>query len=204
MAFLGGLRDALGVFKKQKRSIRGLYHWHGWHNGDSWDFWDAANTQSSRMIQMIMTDLRQTDARADDGDPFLSDDFVNDDQQVHMVVVQQLSLKPAGACPSECAASGCQPGNPAQIGGKLLTGSFCTHTCSVPYDGMRYCGAGASYQGHGAVQCGTCANPAVCSGLPCWPTEIHGNVTGLVHTAGPILAQTRTLRVRRVPAAAAT
>eukprot|EP00443_Scrippsiella_acuminata_P097082 CAMPEP_0115625846 /NCGR_PEP_ID=MMETSP0272-20121206/28033_1 /TAXON_ID=71861 /ORGANISM="Scrippsiella trochoidea, Strain CCMP3099" /LENGTH=544 /DNA_ID=CAMNT_0003062171 /DNA_START=33 /DNA_END=1664 /DNA_ORIENTATION=+ len=169
IAFLGGLRDALNTLKRQGHGVRGLYHWHGWHNGDTWDFWDAANARSSRMIQMIMADQGEKDAPADDdSDPFLSSDFIGDEQVVHMVKIHELGPKPTEACPAQCSAKYCQPGNPAEIGGKHLTGNFCAHTCSTPFSGMRYCGAGVSYQSPGAVDCSACANPAMCAGLPCW------------------------------------
>lgn len=170
MAFLRGLRDGLREFQKQGVGIRGLYHWHGWHNGDTWDFWDAKNARSSRMIQMIMADLGE-DSTAEDDDPFLSEDFVSDEQQVHMIGVLNLEPEKSADCPAECGAQTCQPGNPAEIGGKHLTDNFCTHNCSMPYNGQRYCGAGTLYQGPGVIECGACAHPAMCAGLPCWSAK---------------------------------
>lgn len=171
IAFLRGLRDALNVLKDGGRGIRGLYHWHGWHNGDTWDFWDAANAKSSTMIQMIMSDLGQGTSN-DSNDPFLSTDFIHDDQNVHMTTLRYLSPETVAECPVQCAAAHCQPGNAAILGGKHLTGSFCTHMCSPPYNGMRYCGVGEHFNLTGAVECGACARPAMCDGLPCWPEDL--------------------------------
>jgi hypothetical protein len=180
MGFLRGVRHALLKLKQEGHGINGLYHWHGWHNGDTWDFWDAQNARSSHMIQMIMSDLGESTTSEHD-DPFLSDDFMKDDgPQVHMLVARGLGPQPVADCPSACAAQTCQPGNPAQIGGKHLTDNVCTHTCSMPYNGMRYCGAGSGYQGPGTVDCGACARPAMCAGLPCWsedrPAQPQGGV----------------------------
>jgi hypothetical protein len=173
MAFLRGLRDALLVFKKKQVGVKGLFHWHGWHNGDTWDFWDAANARSSRLIQMIMVDLGESTAAPvndpfENPDPYMSEDFVKDEQSVHMVVIKDLGPPVLAACPAECAVGKCQTGSEAQIGGKHTTGNFCTHNCSVPYSGMRYCGAGADYATVGAIDCSGCARPARCAGLPCW------------------------------------
>lgn len=170
MAFLRGMRDGLREFHKQGLGVRGLYHWHGWHNGDTWDFWDAKNARSSRMIQMMMADLGEDSAMKDD-DPFLSEDYVQDEQQVHMMGVLNLEPEKSADCPSECGSQTCQPGNPAEIGGKHLTDNFCTHNCSVPYNGKRFCGAGTLYQGAGVIECGACAHPAMCAGLPCWSAK---------------------------------
>lgn len=170
MAFLRGLRDGLREFQKQGSGVRGLYHWHGWHNGDTWDFWDAKNARSSRMIQMIMADLGEESIAKGD-DPFLSEDYVQDEQHVHMMGVLDLEPEQSADCPAECSAQSCQPGNPAEIGGKHLTDNFCTHNCSVAYNGTRYCGTGTLYQGAGVVECGGCAHPAMCAGLPCWSAK---------------------------------
>jgi len=191
MAFLRGMRDGLHEFKKQGMGVRGLYHWHGWHNGDTWDFWDAKNARSSRMIQMMMADLALPEGSTPkDDDEFLSKDFVEDEQQVHMVGVLNLEPEKAADCPAECAAPICQPGNPAEIGGKHLTDNFCTHNCSVPYNGTRYCGAGSLYQGAGVIECGACAHPAMCFGLPCWSAKSN---------SVPALAQTskRAFRIQK-------
>lgn len=168
MAFLRGMRDALLSLKQKGQGVRGLYHWHGWHNGDTWDFWDAANARSSRMIQMMMMDQGEGAAPKDaDTDPYMSD-FVKDDPGVHMLVARQLGPKSSAECPAECGAKTCAQGNEAEIGGKHLTGSFCTHNCSKPYGEMRYCGAGVGYEEGSAIDCGGCAHPPMCSGLPCW------------------------------------
>jgi len=166
MAFLGGLRDALEALNGRGVGIRGLFHWHGWHNGDTWDFWDAANAKSSRLIQLIMADLGEAAVSAGD-DPFLAGDFVKDEQTVSMVRAHSLSPNPAAECPKECYAQFCQMGNEAEIGGKHLTQGRCTHVCSKHYNGMRYCGAGASYIGAGSIDCTSCARPLMCHGLPC-------------------------------------
>lgn len=169
MAFLRGLRDALRVLKKDGHGIRGLYHWHGWHNGDTWDFWDAANARSSHMIQMIMSDIAEADpSKNTDDDPFLDVDYVNDEQQVHMMVVPHLATAPSSSCPAECGARSCQPGNQNQKTGRDLTGNICAHNCSRLFSGVRYCGVGGDYQGVDAIDCSSCAHPAMCSGLPCW------------------------------------
>lgn len=170
IAFLRGLREGLHELKKHGSPVRGLYHWHGWHNGDSWDFWDAKNARSSRMVQMIMADLREG-STAKDADPFLSEDYVLDEQHVHMLRVLDLEPEKSADCPAECAAPTCQPGNHLEVGGKLLTDKVCTHNCSIPYNGIRYCGAGKLYQGAGVIQCGACAHPAMCAGLPCWSAD---------------------------------
>eukprot|EP00746_Dinoflagellata_sp_MGD_P068772 gnl/MRDRNA2_/MRDRNA2_28254_c0_seq1.p1 gnl/MRDRNA2_/MRDRNA2_28254_c0~~gnl/MRDRNA2_/MRDRNA2_28254_c0_seq1.p1 ORF type:complete len:532 (+),score=75.56 gnl/MRDRNA2_/MRDRNA2_28254_c0_seq1:64-1659(+) len=174
LAFLRGLRDGLYELRKQGESVRGLYHWHGWHNGDTWDFWDAKNARSSQMIQQIMAELSEgstADGTLNDADPFFSHDYVHDHQQVHMMRVLDLERNKSGDCPVECSAPTCQPGNHLELGGKHLTDNVCTHNCSIPYNGIRYCGAGTSYHGEGAIQCGACAHPAMCAGLPCWSAE---------------------------------
>jgi hypothetical protein len=176
LAFLRGLRDAILTFNRQKVGLRGLYHWHGWHNGDTWDFWDAANARSSRMIQMMMVDLAEgaTVAASDasgESDAYLSQDFVNDEQSVHMMLVRQLGPEVLAECPAECSVKSCQAGNAAQIGGRHTTGNFCTHNCSMPFNGMRFCGVGGDYSAPGAVDCSACARPAMCAGLPCWSEE---------------------------------
>lgn len=150
--------------------MRGLYHWHGWHNGDTWDFWDAANARSSRMIQMMMMDQGEGNTpQSTDTDPFMSEDFVQDAPGVHMMLARQLGPQPSAAeCPKECGAKHCLQGNEAQIGGKHLTGNFCTHNCSKLYGEHRYCGVGPGYQEEDAIDCGGCASPLMCSGLPCW------------------------------------
>jgi len=195
MAFLRGMRDALLTLKRQGAGVRGLYHWHGWHNGDTWDFWDAANARSSRMIQMMMMDQGEGAASTvSDTDPFLSEDLVQDEQQVHMMLARQLGPQSAAECPAECDAKHCQPGNAAEIGGKHLTGNFCTHMCSKHYGETRFCGVGAGYTEGDAIDCGGCAHPAMCLGLPCWakaPTpEELGHATFL---------QRRNLRVQAGP-----
>lgn len=167
MGFLRGIRHGLNALKKQGVGIRGLYHWHGWHNGDTWDFWDAANARSSRLIQMTMMDIAE-DAPLPDDDAYMSEDFVRDEQSVHMMVVRQLDPKSSAACPAECSAQKCLAGNEAQIGGKHLTGGFCNHNCSQFYGAWRFCGVGEGYNGQGAISCGGCAHPAMCAGLPCW------------------------------------
>jgi hypothetical protein len=194
MAFLRGLRDGLRKFQKQGVGIRGLYHWHGWHNGDTWDFWDAKNAQSSRMIQMIMADLGE-DSIAQEDDPFLSEDFVNDEQHVHMTGVLNLEPEKSVDCPAECGVQTCQPGNPAEIGGKHLTDNFCTHNCSVPYNGTRYCGAGTLYQGPGVIECGACAHPAMCAGLPCWSAKPDSAPTLLRKTKWALHMQKRSMNI---------
>jgi hypothetical protein len=174
LAFLRGLRDAILVFNRQNVGLRGLYHWHGWHNGDTWDFWDAANARSSRMIQMMMVDLAEgATAAVGDGelDPYLSKDFVHDEQSVHMMVVRELEPEVSAECPAACSATACQAGNAAQIGGRHTTGNFCTHNCSIPFNGMRFCGVGEGYSDSGAIDCSACARPAMCAGLPCWSEE---------------------------------
>jgi len=170
MAFLRGMRSALLAFKRQGAGVRGLYHWHGWHNGDTWDFWDAANARSSRMIQMMMMDQGEGNTpQSTDTDPFMSEDFVQDAPGVHMMLARQLGPQPSAAeCPKECGAKHCLQGNEAQIGGKHLTGNFCTHNCSKLYGEHRYCGVGPGYQEEDAIDCGGCASPLMCSGLPCW------------------------------------
>merc|ERR1719253_1898200 len=104
----------------------------------------------------------------EDVDNFMSEDFVEDGQQVHMLVAAELGPKSSVECPAECGAKSCQPGNDAEIGGKHMTGNFCTHNCSQLHGGMRYCGAGAGYVENDAISCGGCANPPMCFGLPCW------------------------------------
>merc|ERR1719253_1055313 len=74
-------------------------------------------------------------------------------------------------CPAECSLQQCKPGNIMEIGGKYVTGNFCVHNCSVTYNGVRFCGAGTNYQGAGVIDCGGCAHPAMCDGLPCWVDE---------------------------------
>lgn len=169
MNFLRGMRDALLIFKKRGKGVRGLYHWHGWHNGDTWDFWDAANARSSRMIQMMMMDQYKGEQLKEEDDPYMSDDFPEDDAgAVNMVVARNLGAKSTAECPLECGYQHCLQGNEAQIGGKHLTGGFCTHNCSMRYGAKRYCGAGSGYQEGDAIDCGGCAKPARCFGLPCW------------------------------------
>lgn len=177
MAFLRGLRDALLVFKKQQAGVQGLFHWHGWHNGDTWDFWDAANARSSRMIQMMMVDLGEgapdlVDDPFSNPDSYMSEDFVKDEQSVHMVVIKDLGPPVLAECPTECSVKQCQTGSEAQIGGKHTTGNFCTHNCSLPYNGVRYCGVGGDYAVLGAIDCSGCARPARCAGLPCWSDKV--------------------------------
>lgn len=189
MAFLRGMRDALWTFKRQGAGVRGLHHWHGWHNGDTWDFWDAANARSSRMIQMMMQDQGEGSAPKDSyNDEFMSEDFVQDEQQVHMMLARSLesksTSKSAAECPAVCSAKTCQAGNPAQIGGKHLTGNLCNHMCSKPYNGMRWCGAGVGYTEGDAIDCGGCAHPRMCSGLPCWassPTQDRAKHVSFLH-----------------------
>lgn len=177
MAFLGGMRDALYVMKRKGVGVRGLYHWHGWHNGDTWDFWDAANARSSRMIQMMMMDQAEGTApmdmagTTDTTDAYMSEDFVKDEQAVHMVVARHLGKKSTATCPEECGAKHCWQGSEAQIGGKHLTGGFCTHNCSKVYGENRYCGVGEGYKEESAINCGGCAHPPMCDGLPCWTEE---------------------------------
>lgn len=184
MAFLGGLRDALESLRSQHQGIRGLFHWHGWHNGDTWDFWDRANAKSSRMIQLIMLDMVEEGSKSIDEDTFLSQDFTQDMQVVSMVRAADLSPRPTSACPLECSATYCQPGSEHEIGGKHLTQQHCIHTCSVQYSGMRYCGAGDAYVGAGSIDCSACADPLVCSGLPCL---LHR--TPAIHVQPAALAQ---------------
>jgi hypothetical protein len=173
MAFLRGLRDALNVFKKKQVGVKGLFHWHGWHNGDTWDFWDAANARSSRLIQMIMVDLGEKTAAPvsdpfENPDAYMSEDYIKDEQSVHMVALKDLGPPVPGECPAECSVNQCQSGWDAQIGGRHTTGNSCTHNCSAPFSGKRYCGAGGDYATSGAIDCSGCARPARCAGLPCW------------------------------------
>jgi len=172
LSFLRGMRDALLVMKKQGAGVRGLYHWHGWHNGDTWDFWDAANARSSRMIQMMMTDQGEEGSApkgvATISDPY-SDDFVHDDQQVHMMVVRQLGEASPAKCPEQCGAKHCLTGNDQQIGGKGISSfGFCSWHCSKRFGDNRFCGVGVGYEEDDAIDCGGCANPPICSGLPCY------------------------------------
>merc|ERR550537_368127 len=116
---------------------------------------------------MIMADLAdETGALREDH--FLADDYVKDDPGVHMMIVRKLVPEVENACPTECQEASCQPGRIDQVGGKLLTSGVCTFTCSVPYGVTRYCGAGATYEGVGSIDCTACANPARCGGLPCF------------------------------------
>mmetsp|Transcript_26340 Transcript_26340/g.46326 ORF Transcript_26340/g.46326 Transcript_26340/m.46326 type:complete len:561 (+) Transcript_26340:68-1750(+) len=169
--FLRGLRDALSTLKKQGNGVRGLYHWHGWHNGDTWDFWDAANARSSRLIQLMMLDQYQGKhavSTASEDDPYLSEDFVEDDAGiVHMMAARKLGSRSKAHCPEECSSQHCLQGSEAQIGGRHLTGGFCTYNCSMLYNHKRYCGVGLGYQEGDAIDCSECAKPARCFGLPC-------------------------------------
>merc|ERR1719198_1280118 len=103
-----------------------------------------------------------------DYDPFLSDDFVHDDGGVHMMVAHKLERQSETGCPVECSSEVCWQGSENFIGGRHITGSHCTHNCSMKYNGIRYCGVGVGYQEGDAVDCGGCARPRMCSGLPCW------------------------------------
>merc|ERR1719198_593276 len=103
-----------------------------------------------------------------DYDPFLSDDFVHDDGGVHMMVAHKLERQSETGCPVECSSEVCWQGSENFIGGRHITGSHCTHNCSMKYNGVRYCGVGVGYQEGDAVDCGACAHPRMCSGLPCW------------------------------------
>jgi len=180
-AFLKGMRDGLLAFKKQGLGVRGLYHWHGWHNSDAWDFWDAANAQSSRIIQMMMFDLGDGASFHADSDLFMADDFVRDDQVVHIAVAHQLTPETSVACPLECTAAHCENGNIAEIGGKAMNwrhmvNQVCTFNASALFNGKRYCGAGDRYEAVGAIDCSGCARPARCGGLPCWGNkQSHSN-----------------------------
>lgn len=182
--FLRGLREALLTLKSQGSGIRGLYHWHGWHNGDTWDFWDASNARSSRLIQMMMMDQypgkRLVSTTVED-DPYLSQDFVEDDASiVHMMAVRQLGPGSTARCPAECSSKHCLQGSEAHIGGRHLTGGVCTWNCSMLYNNQRYCGVGLGYQEGDAYDCSQCAKPARCFGLPCGaqapgPAKQHGH-----------------------------
>jgi len=166
------MRDALLTLKRQGKGVKGLHHWHGWHNGDTWDFWDAANARSSSMIQMMMIDQGEGTAPKDaHNDEYMSEDFVKDEQSVHMMLARGLGSKSTAECPALCSATTCAAGNAAQIGGKHITGKFCNHMCSKKYGSSRFCGAGAGYTEGDAVDCVGCAHPPMCSGLPCWTKE---------------------------------
>jgi len=193
MAFLRGMREALHTLKAKGSGVRGLYHWHGWHNGDTWDFWDAANARSSRMIQMMMMDQGEgTTPTAVGTDPYMSEDFVHDDGgSVHMMVARQLGPKSSAQCHEGCSAKLCYQGSEAQVGGKHLTGNFCTHNCSKLYGDKRFCGVGLGYQEGDAIDCGGCANPPMCSGLPCW-----AKVSSAEHAKRPTFLHRRVADVR--------
>jgi hypothetical protein len=151
-------------------------------NGDAkCEAWANAGQCSSNPVYMHVT-CRQAcnlcqvgNDRFMSDDRFMAEDFVEDGQQVHMMVARQLSPKPSGECPAECGIKHCQAGNAAQIGGKHVTGNFCTHNCSQIMGGMRYCGVGVGYQEGEAISCGGCADPPMCAGLPCWTLKAVAN-----------------------------
>jgi hypothetical protein len=209
VAFLRGMRDAMYTLKSQGQGVRGLHHWHGWHNGDTWDFWDAANARSSRMIQLMMHDQgedfvqdgpRGTAATEVDKDPYMSADVVADESQVHMMVVRQVGQPSPTQCLEQCGAKHCLQGSEAQIGGKHLTGSFCTHNCSMLYGGNRFCGVGVGYQEGDAIDCGGCANPPMCSGLPCWAKAPVFNASAQKADKSPSFLNRRLAEVKEVVA----
>merc|ERR1711970_1431327 len=62
-------------------------------------------------------------------------------------------------CPEDCASPTCQAGSPSN-GGEAITDGKCMTRCSRFFSGVRYCGAGADYEGDDTVDCAICGEGA--------------------------------------------